>query len=119
MVGPLADLLHWYQALRHGTLLLLAVRQRLQSPTARGDGMGWVVGRTDAGVRVIEHASDRPGCQLWYGYLPDQGILSLFAANSDAGFRRRIAERLTTLLVEGGVSPVASVVTPDRQASGG
>jgi len=81
--------------------------------------MGWVVGRTEGGTRVIEHASDQAGFQLWYGYFPDQDILILLAANSDLGFRCPIAERLTRLLVGGGVSPVASDVTPLRTAGGG
>ncbi|MEO8635935.1 MAG: serine hydrolase domain-containing protein [Gemmatimonadales bacterium] len=119
LVGPLADLWHWHQALRLGTLLPLAVRQRMQTPTAQGYGMGWVVGRTDAGVRVIEHASDQPGFQIWYGYFPDKDLLILLAVNSDLGFRRPIAERLTTLLVETGVSSAASIVTPNRTAGGG
>lgn len=119
LVGPLADLWHWHQALRLGTLLPLAVRQRMQTPAANGYGMGWVVGQTDRGVRVIEHASDQAGFQLWYGYFPDQDILILLAVNTDLGFRRPIAERLTRLLVGGGVSPTASNVTLPRTAGGG
>lgn len=119
LVGPLADLWHWHQALRLGTLLPLVARQRMLTPTAHGYGMGWVVGRTEEGMRVIEHASDQPGFQLWYGYFPDQDILILLAANSDLGFRRPIAERLTRLLVGRGASPVASDVTPRRTADGG
>lgn len=119
LVGPLADLFHWHQALRMETLLPLAARQRMQEPTAHGYGMGWVVGRTDGGARIIEHASDQPGFQLWYGYFPDQDVLILLASNTDLGFRAPVAERLTTLLIDSGHWPTASGSTAVRQAGGG
>jgi CubicO group peptidase (beta-lactamase class C family) len=114
LVGPLADLYHWHQALRLGALLPAADRQRMFTPAENGYGLGWVVGRSAGGTKVIEHASDQPGFQLWYGYFPESDVLVLLAANNDQGFRRPIAERLTALLVDGVDVSAGSVTKADR-----
>jgi hypothetical protein len=63
---------------------------------------------------VIEHASDQPGFQLWYGYFPGRDVLVLLAVNNDLGFRRPVTERLTDLLLEGVPSPAGNVTKADR-----
>jgi CubicO group peptidase (beta-lactamase class C family) len=113
LVGPLADLYHWHQALHTGRLLPTALTQ-LGPQTEHGRAMGWTVGRTAGGARVIEQASDQPGFQLWYGYFPDDDLLILLAANSDEGYRRPIAERLTALLVDGARTPGRELGKADR-----
>jgi CubicO group peptidase (beta-lactamase class C family) len=96
LVGPLADLFTWHQALHAGAVLPPGTRERMITPAANGYGMGLVVGRTATGRPIIEHASDQPGFQLWYGYLPTERVLVLLAVNNDLGFRRPVAERLTS-----------------------
>lgn len=118
LVGPLGDLFRWHQALRMETFLPLAARQRMETPGANGDAMGWTVGRTADGIPVIEHASDQAGFQLWYGYFPGEDLLILVAANSDDGFRRPVAERLTSLLLGPG-APGAAVSVTRKQGVGG
>ena len=114
LVGPLADLFHWQQALRTGQLLPASVRQQMAPREESGAGLGWVVGRTAGGARVIEQASDQPGFQLWYGYFPDSDLLILVAANTDEGYRRPVVERLTALLVDGAASPGREPGKADR-----
>lgn len=114
LVGPLADLYHWHLALHLGTLLPAAARQRMFTPAENGYGLGWVVGRTAGGATVIEHASDQTGFQLWYGYFPETDVLVLLAVNNDEGFRRPVAERLTSLLVDGADVPLSGVTKADR-----
>lgn len=118
LVGPLADLYRWHQALRLGTLLPLAARQRMLTPAGNGYGMGWVVGRTAEGEPVVEHASDQPGFQLWYGYFPAEDLLILLAANTDDGFRQPVAAELTGLLV-GTRAPEAGRGVTSKQEVGG
>ena len=98
LVGPLADLYHWHQALQLGTVLPAAARQRMFTAAGNGYGLGMVVGRSAEGERLIEHASDQAGFQLWYGYFPDRDVLILLASNTDDGFRQPVTQRLTALL---------------------
>jgi CubicO group peptidase (beta-lactamase class C family) len=117
LVGPLADLYHWHQALHLGKVLPAAARQRMFTPAGNGYGLGLVVGRTAEGERLIEHASDQAGFQLWYGYFPEREALILLASNTDEGFRQPVAERLTTLLTAGEMS-AGSRSTKDDRAGG-
>jgi CubicO group peptidase (beta-lactamase class C family) len=117
LVGPLADLFHWHQALHAGAVLPTEARERMFTPAENGYGLGWVVGRTANGVSIIEHASDQPGFQLWYGYFPTQDVLVLLAANNDLGFRRPVAERLTAILT-GGAREAERGVTKEERIGG-
>lgn len=101
LVAPLGDVFRWHQALRLGLLLSPADRERMFTDAPNGYGLGWVVHRTPSGARIVEHASDQRGFQLWYGYFPESDQLVLLAVNSDLGYRQPIAERLTQLLVDG------------------
>jgi CubicO group peptidase (beta-lactamase class C family) len=114
LVGPLADLFHWHQALYGGALLPPSQRERMLTPHGNGYAFGAVVGRTTEGDRIIEHASDQTGFQLWSGYFPDRDILVLLAANSDDGFRQPIAARLTALLTAGAATAEADVTRRSR-----
>jgi CubicO group peptidase (beta-lactamase class C family) len=114
LVGPLADLFHWHQALLAGAPLGPEARERMFTAAENGYGLGWVMGRTAGGDPVIEHASDQPGFQLWYGYFPGRDVLVLLAVNNDLGFRRPVTERLTDLLLEGVPSPAGNVTKADR-----
>jgi CubicO group peptidase (beta-lactamase class C family) len=117
LVGPLADLFHWHQALYGGSLLPPAQRQRMLTPAGNGYALGAVVGQTAEGDRLIEHASDQPGFQLWYGYFPDLDAVVLLAANSDDGFRQPVVARLTALLT--GSAATAEVGVTKRERAGG
>lgn len=117
LVGPLADLFHWHQALHAGAVLPRNARERMFTPAANGYGFGWVVGRTANGVSIIEHASDQPGFQLWYGYFPTEDALVLLAANNDLGFRRPVAERLTAILT-GSAREAERGVTKEERIGG-
>lgn len=101
LVGPLADLYHWHQALFLGKVIPAAARQRMFTPAGNGYGLGLVVGQTVEGERLIEHGSDQAGFQLWYGYFPDREALILLASNTDDGFRQPVTERLAALLTAG------------------
>jgi CubicO group peptidase (beta-lactamase class C family) len=114
LVGPLADLFHWHQALHAGAVLPTRARERMFTPAENGYGFGWVVGRTANGVSIIEHASDQPGFQLWYGYFPTEDVLVLLAANNDLGFRRPVAERLTAILTGGARESERGVTKEER-----
>jgi CubicO group peptidase (beta-lactamase class C family) len=117
LVGPLADLFHWHQALHAGAVLPTKARERMFTPAENGYGLGWVVGRTANGVAIIEHASDQPGFQLWYGYVPSDNVLVLLAANNDLGFRRPVADRLTAILT-GGAREAERGVTKEERIGG-
>jgi CubicO group peptidase (beta-lactamase class C family) len=114
LVGPLADLFQWHQTLHTGTLLPRDQRERMFTPGANGYGLGWVVGRTPGGAPIIEHASDQPGFQLWYGYFPTRNVLVLLATNNDLGFRRPVADRLTAILADGASEPERGVTKAER-----
>lgn len=114
LVGPLADLWHWHRALNAGAVLPAGARDRMFTPSGNGYGLGWVVGQTAGGAPVIEHASDQPGFQLWSGYFPNRDVLVLLAVNNDLGLRRQVADRLTTLLVDGAPSQTGDVTKADR-----
>jgi len=114
LVGPLADLFQWHQTLHTGTLVPVDQRERMFTPAANGYGLGWVVGRTPGGTPIIEHASDQPGFQLWYGYFPTRNVLVLLAANNDLGFRRPVAERLTAILADGVADAERGVTKAER-----
>ena len=114
LVGPLADLWHWHQALGTGAILAAGARERMFTPSDNGYGLGWVVGHTAGGAPVIEHASDQPGFQLWSGYFPNRDVLVLLAVNNDLGLRRQVADRLTALLVDGAPSLTGGVTKSDR-----
>ena len=118
LVGPLADLYRWHQALRLGTFLPLAERHQMIAPAGSGYGPGWSVGRTADGARVIEHVSRQPGFELWYGYFPEQDLLILLAANNDGGFREPIAARLTSLLLGNGAVAARPDVTKEQRTGG-
>lgn len=118
LVGPLADLYRWHQALRMGTLLPLAARDRMLAPSPTGYAMGWVVSRTSQGDPVIQHASDQVGFQLWYGYFPADDLLILLAANNDDGFRQPVAAALAAQLSGGGVPEGRQFVTNRREVGG-
>jgi CubicO group peptidase (beta-lactamase class C family) len=109
LVAPLADLYRWHLALRENQVVPSQSRQRMFVPAPNGYGFGWVVGSTDGGARVFEHAADQPGFQTWMAYFPDKDLIILLGANTDAGWRRPIAERLTDLLVDGVTGQVAGV----------
>jgi len=114
LVGPLADLFHWHQALHAGSVLTAGARERMFTPAENGYGLGWVVGRTAKGDPIIEHASDQPGFQLWYGYFPAQDVLVLVAANNDLGFRRPVADQLTAILTDGARDTERGVTKEER-----
>lgn len=114
LVGPLADLWHWHQALYAGRVLPAGGRTRMFTPSDNGYGLGWVVGHTAGGAPVIEHANDQPGFQLWSGYFPNRDVLVLLAVNNDLGLRRQVADRLTALLVDGAPGVTGGVTKADR-----
>lgn len=114
LVGPLADLFQWHQALHSGALLPRPAQERMFTPTENGYGLGWVVGQTANGARIIEHASDQPGFQMWYGYLPTENVLVLLAVNNDLGFRRPVAERLTEILTSSAWEAERGVTKAER-----
>ena len=117
VVAPLGDLYRWHQALHAGSVLPNSTRDLMFTGSGNGYGMGWVVGRTPGGARVIQHASDQPGFQLWYGYFPEKDVLVLLAANTDDGFRAPVSERLTQILVDG--QPATPGGTTKAERAGG
>lgn len=114
LVAPLADLFYWHQAMRTAGVLPSGGDARLTAVRDRPNPVGWVVEQTASGDPLVQQASDGVGFQTWYGYLPEQDVLILIAANDDLGWRQPVSDRLTEIVGAGAAPATASVTTSSR-----
>ena len=94
VVTTVGDLWKWEQAMRNGSILVPAAKEKLFTPRVvvpKSDdsyAYGWFVSPTRRGTTLIHHEGNLPGFQAMYMRYPDDGLTFFVLSNVRPGHGR-------------------------------